>query len=154
MSALILLIALILALAAGYLFLQWKCPSKKDKMQQLVENVELEEEIDFNDLETLTPNQIKEVKSKLGEETKKLKELQKKKTDELTEEESKDLANLPTLQEIQALAQDIQKVEDLGKKVYGTMDYVYAGGISLGVFFISAWLFGKFFGIVKMSEEK
>jgi len=103
-----------------------------------MEKVELEEEIDFNDLETLTPSQIKEVKSKLGEGMKKLKELQKKKTDELTEEESKALANLPTLQEIQALAQDIQKVEDLSKKVYGTMDYVYAGGISLGVFFVSA----------------
>ena len=85
-----------------------------------MEKVELEEEIDFNDLETLTPNQIKEIKSKLGEEAKKLKELQKKKTDELTEEESKALANLPTLQEVQALTQDIQKVEDLSKKVYGT----------------------------------
>jgi len=85
-----------------------------------MENVELEEEIDFNDLETLTPSQIKEVKSKLGEGTKKLKELEKKKSDELTEEESKALANLPALQEIQALTQDIQKAEDLGKKVYGT----------------------------------
>jgi len=104
-----------------------------------MENVELEEEIDFNDLETLTPSQIKELKGKLGEEIKQAKELQKKKTDELTEEESKTLANLPTLQEVQALTQDIQKVEeDLSKKVYGTMDYVYAGGISLGVFFVSA----------------
>ena len=103
-----------------------------------MEGVELEEELDFNDLETLTPSQIKELKGKLGEEIKQAKELQKKKTDELTEEESKTLANLPTLQEVQSLTQDIQKTEDLGKKVYGTMDYVYAGGISLGVFFISA----------------
>jgi len=85
-----------------------------------MEGVELEEELDFNDLETLTPSQIKELKGKLGEEIKQAKELQKKKTDELTEEESKTLANLPTLQEVQSLTQDIQKTEDLGKKVYGT----------------------------------
>jgi len=85
-----------------------------------MENVELEEEMDFNDLETLTPNQIKELKSKLGEGTKKLKELQKKKADELTEEENKALDNLPILQEVQVLTQDIKKTEDLSKKVYGT----------------------------------
>lgn len=119
-----------------------------------MESVELEEELDFNDLETLTPNQIKELKSKLGEGMKKLKELQKKKSDELTEEENEALVNLPTLQEVQALTQDIQKTEDLGKKVYGTWDYVYVGGISLGVFFVSAWLFGKFFGIMKGQTEK
>ena len=154
MSALILLIALILALVAGYFFLQWKCPSKKDKIQQTMENVELEEELDLNDLETLTPSQIKDLKSKLGEGIKKVKELQKKRNDELTEEESKALVNLSALQEIQALTQDIQKAEDLGKKVYGTWDYVYAGGISLGLFFLSTWLFGKFFGIMKIGEEK
>jgi hypothetical protein len=103
-----------------------------------MESVESEEELDLNDLETLTPSQIKDLKNKLGEEMKKMKELQKKKVDELSEEESKALTNLPALQEVQALTQDIQKVEDLGKKVYETLDYVYAGGISLGVLFISA----------------
>ena len=90
----------------------------------------------------------------MQKEVKKIKELQKKKTDELTEEESKDLSKLPTLQEIQALTQDIQKAEDFNRKVYGTWDYVMAGGIALGVLFASALLFGKFFGVMKIGEEK
>jgi uncharacterized protein YeaO (DUF488 family) len=85
-----------------------------------MENVEVEEDFNFNDLETLTPSQIKELKTKMGEEIKKVKEFQKKKTDELSEKESKALSNLSALQEIQTLVQDIQKTEDLGKKVYGT----------------------------------
>jgi hypothetical protein len=85
-----------------------------------MENVEAEENFDLNDLETLTPAQIKEWKTKTGEGIKKIKELQKKKTDELSEEEKKALTNLPTLQEIQTLMQDIQKTEDFSKKVYGT----------------------------------
>jgi hypothetical protein len=59
------------------------------------------------------------MKVKLGEQVKKVKELQKKKTDELSEEENKALTNLPTLQEVQILTQDINSKEDLGKKVYG-----------------------------------
>ena len=64
------------------------------------------------------------------------------------------MANLPACQEIQSLVQDIQKAEDFNKKVYGTWDYVYAGGIVIGVFLLSAWLIGKLFGLMKLSEEK
>ncbi|CAG8574928.1 45127_t:CDS:2 [Gigaspora margarita] len=79
MSAIILLVALILALAA-------------------------EEKIEFSDSENITSAEIKE--------------LQKKKTEELTEEDNENLANLPVLQEIQTLAQNVNNKEDLDKKVY------------------------------------
>ncbi|CAG8619325.1 1161_t:CDS:2 [Ambispora gerdemannii] len=111
--------------------------------------VELEEEFDVNDLETLTPAQIKDLKTKLGEGMKKMKELQKKKTEELTEEESKALANLPNLQEVQTLTQDIQKTEDFSKKVIGTWDYVYAGGISLAVLFLTLLAKPAIAGLIK-----
>jgi len=91
--------------------------------------MELEEDLDFNE--------VKKLKDDTQKEIKKVKELEKKKSDELTEEESKTLSNLPTLQEIQALTQDIQKAEDLNKKVAGTWDYVLAGGIVVGVFVLS-----------------
>ncbi|CAG8702746.1 43640_t:CDS:2, partial [Gigaspora margarita] len=109
------------------------CPSKKEKLEQTLENIsETEKDLDFSELET--PSQIKDLKTKLGEEIKKVKELQKKKTDKLTEEESKALANLPVLQEVQTLVQDVEKKADFDKKVYGTWDYAYAGGIVVGVF--------------------
>ena len=85
MSIIVLLISLILALAAGYFFLQWKCPTKKDKLVQLVETNELEEEfktltsLELSELENLSPSQIKELKTKFGEGMKTIKELQKKK---------------------------------------------------------------------------
>jgi uncharacterized protein HemX len=122
MSVIILLVALVLALAAGYFFLQWKCPSKKDKLQSLTESAELEEKIDFSDSENITSAEIKEKKKELEEGIKKIKALQKKKENELTEEESKALANLPVLQEIQTLTRDVQKTKDFGKRVYGTWD--------------------------------
>ena len=154
MSAIILLISLILALAAGYFFLQWKCSSKKEKLEQIVESNELEEYNDISELENLSPSEIKTKKKELEEGIKKVKELQKKKSDELSEEEQKSLNSLPALQEIQILFQEVEKKEDLGKKVYGMWDYGYAGGIALGVFLVSVWLVGKIMGLMKGETEK
>lgn len=153
MSTIILLVTLILALVAGYFFLQWKCPSKKDKIQSLEESIELEEKIEFSDSENMTPVEIKEKKNQLNQEIKKIKELQKKKTDELTEEDNKNLTNLPVLQEIQTLVQSVNSKEDLDKKVYGGWDYVWAGGVAVIVFGIGVWLIGKVMGMVKREGE-
>jgi hypothetical protein len=48
-----------------------------------------------------------------------VKELNKKKNEELSEEEQKSLNNLPALQEIQGLVSEVSKKEDLSSKVYG-----------------------------------
>jgi len=82
----------------------------------------------------------------LETKAKETKELKKKKTDELSEEEKKYLANLPYLQEVQELTRDVQKAEDLGKKVYGMWDYGYASGIALGVFLLTYCVLGKVIG--------
>jgi hypothetical protein len=160
MSVIVLLTALILALASGYFFLQWKCPSKQEKLQEIVEKNELEEEfktftgLELSELADLSPQQIKEFKTKFGEGMKTVKELQKKKTDELSEEEQKSLNSLPALQEVQGLVSEVEKKEDLGKKVYGMWDYAYAGGIALGIFLIIYYSFGKVKGLLKGEVEK
>jgi len=135
MSAFILLIALVLALAAGYFFLQWKCPSKHEKLLEIVEKNELEG-INVRK-EDLSPSEIKEFKNQLSEEIKETKELTKKKSEELSEEEQQVVDSLPALQEIQGLVSEVQKKEDLSSKVYSYWDYGQASGIFIGAFVVS-----------------
>jgi hypothetical protein len=75
------------------------------------------EELDVSDSEDLSLTRIKEIRTKLGEEIKKVKELKKKKEDELSDEEKQAVSLLPSLQEAQSVVQEINTPEDLNKKV-------------------------------------
>ena len=142
-ALIILLASLLLAAGSAYWFLQWKCPTIKEKVIQLVE-AQGEEAEEFNELSESSPAKLKEGKKKLAEEITKAKKLKSKKSEELEEAEQESLDKLPTLEEIQTLVQKVEKKEDLDKKVYGYWDYVYAAGIALIVFGLS-WGIGNFF---------
>ncbi|MEG7978360.1 MAG: hypothetical protein NY202_00070 [Mollicutes bacterium UO1] len=107
----------------------------------------------LTDLDNMNTTQINDAKRQIQETIKKTKEFSKKKSDELSEPEQKAVANLTTLQEVQAIWQEVKQPEDLNKKVPSYWDYGLTGIVAIGVFFISAYLFGKFFGIIKLGEK-
>jgi hypothetical protein len=122
LAIIILLISIGLAIYAGYLFVEWKCPTKVTKLVQLCEQLELKEDqkqLTLEDLEQITPGEIKTAQKEFGEEIKKLQTLNKKKEEERSEEEEKELEQLPVLLEIQTLTKGVTNKEDLQSKVIG-----------------------------------
>ncbi|KLL03782.1 MAG: hypothetical protein MRECE_9c041 [Mycoplasmataceae bacterium CE_OT135] len=138
-SGVIILISFILAAGVAYWFLQWKCPTKQEKLTQIMEQA-AEEATDDLDFANITPVEIKKMKSEVDQEVKKNQALQKKKPEELSEEEAKDLAELPQVLEAQSLLCGVEKKEDFQKKVYSYWDWGYAAGIALVVFLVSQFL--------------
>lgn len=139
-SGVIILISFILAAGVAYWFLQWKCPTKQEKLTQIMEQAE-EETTDDLDFANITPAEIKKMKSEVDQEVKKTQALQKKSGgEELNEKEAKDLADLPQMQETKSLLQGVEKKEDFQKKVYSYWDWGYAAGIAVVVFLISQFL--------------
>ncbi|KLL03619.1 MAG: hypothetical protein MRECE_12c038 [Mycoplasmataceae bacterium CE_OT135] len=140
-SGVIILISLILAVGAAYWFLQWKCPTKQEKLTQIMEQTAAEEVNNDLDFANLTPAEIKKMKSELAQEIKKTQALQKKSGgEELSEKEEQDLAELPHALEAQSLLCGVEKKEDFQKKVYSYWDWGYAVGLALVVFLVSQFL--------------
>ncbi|KLL02799.1 MAG: hypothetical protein MRECE_44c008 [Mycoplasmataceae bacterium CE_OT135] len=139
-SGVIILISFLLATGVAYWFLQWKCPTKQEKLTQIMEQTaeEISNDLDFANL---TPAEIKKMKSELAQEIKKTQALQKKSGgEELSEKEEQDLAELPQALEAQSLLHGVEKKEDFQRKVYSYWDWGYAVGLTLVVFLISQFL--------------
>ena len=165
MALIILLASLALAAGAGYLFLQWKCPTKQEKLTQLAEEIKsiVPEEannqagdLDPEQLIEASPSEIRQAKRKLTKVQKELKEEITKTQKAIKEEADEDektkkqegLEQLheldPKLTEVVSIIQPVQKKEDFQQKVYGLWDYVYAGGIALIIFGLT-WSIGGLF---------
>ena len=157
-ALIIFLVSLALAVSAAYFFLQWKCPTRLEKLTQITEETKAlipEEKSDRkNDFDPeqwtdSSPAEIRQAKSKLIKIQKELKkeitETQEKIKNESDEdkktkkqEELEIMHELtPKLAEIASVVQPVEKKEDLSKKFYGIWDYVYAGSIAAAVFLIS-----------------
>jgi len=147
------------------LFLQWKCPTKQEKLTQIAEEIksivpeEANNQADDLDPEQLieaSPAEIRQAKNKLTKVQKELKEEITKTQKALKEESDEDkkaqkqekLETLheldPKLTEVVNIIQPVEKKEDFQKKVYGLWDYVYTGGIALIIFGLT-WSIGNLF---------
>jgi len=122
------------------LFLQWKCPTKQEKLTQIAEEIksivpeEANNQADDLDPEQLieaSPAEIRQAKNKLTKVQKELKEEITKTQKALKEESDEDkkaqkqekLETLheldPKLTEVVNIIQPVEKKEDFQKKVYG-----------------------------------
>jgi len=145
--------------------LQWKCPTKQEKLTQIAEEIksivpeEANNQADDLDPEQLieaSPAEIRQAKNKLTKVQKELKEEITKTQKALKEESDEDkkaqkqekLETLheldPKLTEVVNIIQPVEKKEDFQKKVYGLWDYVYTGGIALIIFGLT-WSIGNLF---------
>ena len=145
--------------------MQWKCPTKQEKLTQIAEEIksivpeEANNQADDLDPEQLieaSPAEIRQAKNKLTKVQKELKEEITKTQKALKEESDEDkkaqkqekLETLheldPKLTEVVNIIQPVEKKEDFQKKVYGLWDYVYTGGIALIIFGLT-WSIGNLF---------
>lgn len=135
------LVSLLVASGAAYAFLQWKSPTRKEKLASINEKLP-EQEFTISNLleEEITQTQITLDKKKLATEIAKTKQIQKKKAKEISEKEQERLESLPYLEETQALLKEVAKKEDLAKRVYSSSNLVYAAALAVLTFLASQFL--------------
>lgn len=142
LALIILLASLLLALTTAYYFLQWKCPTRYEKITQILENIQAiipEEEtqnktddLDWELIQEATPEQIRVAKSGLNKMQRELKagiikvrqELKTKKSEseeseenEKSEDSSEKAKKEEELAKMQELVPQIEEMQAVVKEI-------------------------------------
>lgn len=147
----ILLASFALAAGGGYWYIKKYCPTKKEKLAEISQ--QLEESLTIENIGEIETKDIPKIKKNLNEKEKELTKLKKKSSEKLEEGEEETLEKLPILLEVQEIVKEVNKKEDLDKKVINTWNYVYCGMIVLGIFFLAGAIISYLVGLIKKGEE-